>query len=298
MKKCLFLHFCFVAFAVLALTGCDNLPTESPATEDYNIIGTGTVTYDGNPRIVSVTPREGKSAGAVTVKYDGDTTPPSEVGEYTVTFDVAAAAGWGAASGLSAGTLKIIAPVPNNQTPAAADFAVGNLTQTAGSVSDVTVTPKQGKSSGEITIYYQGESGTTYAKSAALPTAAGTYAVTFDVAEAPGWDPITGLPGGTLVINAPATPGKVEHYWVDQHDKLVTTSGGVVTIAAGSTLAITAQSSGYIVKQWYLNGLITAEAGNTYSFSSATAGQHIVGLFVEKDGKLYNTNITITITVQ
>ena len=196
-----------IMFTILFLTGCDLPPVlegvlQTPEAEDYNIIGTGTFTYDGSPRIVSVTPREGKSSGLVTVKYKGDTTPPSEIGEYTVTFDVAAAHGWDEAVGLSA---------------------------------------------------------------------------------------------GTLVINAPTAPGRLEHYWVDQHEKLVTTSGGAVTIAAGSDLAITAQSSGYIVKQWYLNGVTIDQTGNTYNFSSTTAGKHTVGLFVEKDGKLYNTNITITV---
>jgi len=197
-----------IMFAILSLTGCDGLPPgqendlQIPVVEDYNIIGIGTFTYDGNPRIVSVTPKEGKSPGLVTVKYNGDTTPPSEVGEYTITFDVAAA---------------------------------------------------------------------------------------------PGWDAIIGLPGGTLVINAPAGKVKVEYYWVDQHDKLVTTNGGAVTISSGSALAFTAQTTGYIVKQWYLNGVAIEQTGNTYNFSSTTAGKHTVSLFVEKDGKLYNTNITITV---
>jgi len=42
----------------------------------------------------------------------------------------------------------------------------------------------------------------------------------------------------------------IEYYWVDQHDKLVTTNGGAANIASGSTLAITAQGAGFIVKQW------------------------------------------------
>jgi len=86
------------------------------------------------------------------------------------------------------------------QTPAAADFDVGNLSQTDKSVAAVTITPKQGKSSGSITVYYTGTGSTTYARSTAVPTTAGTYAVTFDVAAAISWNTATGLSGGTLTI--------------------------------------------------------------------------------------------------
>jgi predicted outer membrane repeat protein len=100
-------------FAVLSLTGCDNgtTPTgsanQTPIAADFNISGTGTFTYDGNPKAVTVTAKEGKTSGAITVKYNGNAAAPSAAGTYTVTFDVAAATGWNAARGLSAGTLTI-----------------------------------------------------------------------------------------------------------------------------------------------------------------------------------------------
>jgi len=79
-----------------------------------------------------------------------------------------------------------------NQTPVADDYIFGNLNQTAGSVTAVTITPKSGKSSGAISIKYDG--------SATIPQTAGTYAVTFDVAAAAGWNAENGLSAGTLVI--------------------------------------------------------------------------------------------------
>jgi len=108
----------------------------------------------------------------------------------------------------------------------------------------------------------------------------------------------TGAASGSLSVTTSqiVSSDKFEYYWVDQHGSLVTTSGGSVTVAYGATLTITSQSEGYVVKQWHLNGTNTGENGNTYKFSSTTAGKHIIGLFVEKDGKLYNTNITITVT--
>jgi len=105
----------------------------------------------------------------------------------------------------------------------------------------------------------------------------------------------TGSASDYLSVTTPQTgTANIEYYWVDQHGSLVTTSGGVVTVCIGSTLIITAQGTGYTVKQWHLNGVDTEQKGNTYSFSSRIVGKHTVGLFLEKGGKLYNTNIIIT----
>jgi len=87
----------------------------------------------------------------------------------------------------------------------------------------------------------------------------------------------------------------IEYYWVDQHGSLVTTNNGAASITTGSTLIITALSPGYVVKNWYVNGVNTGETGNTYIFSITTTGKHTVDLFLEKDSKLYSTSITITV---
>jgi hypothetical protein len=93
---------------------------------------------------------------------------------------------------------------------------------------------------------------------------------------------------------------KIEYYWVDQHDNLIKTSdvtsdNGTVRIALNETLAITAQGTGYSNQQWYLNGISAGQSGNTYLFTGTTAGNHTIGLFVEKNGKLYNTNIAVIV---
>jgi len=88
---------------------------------------------------------------------------------------------------------------------------------------------------------------------------------------------------------------KFEYYWVNERDNLVTTSSGELTLIAGQTLTISAAEEGYTVKNWYLNSILTTQSGNDYTFSGTKIGEYVVTLIVEKDGKPYNTNITITI---
>jgi len=175
--------------------------------DDFNISGLSQIT--GSVTAVSITPKSGKSDINITIYYEGtgattyakSTTPPTTAGTYTVTFDIAAGTGINAATGLSVGTLTIISQIANPQTPTASDFNIGNLTQTAGSVTAVIITPKNGKSGGAITIYYEGTGSTIYTKSTTPPTAAGTYAVTFDIGASYSFTAATGLSAGTLTVS-------------------------------------------------------------------------------------------------
>ena len=167
----------------------DQIPKEA----DFNISGTGAWLYDGNPKTVTITAKEGKTGGLITVKYDGDVAAPFELGIYAVTFDVAAAAGWNAAADLAAGTLEIAEQTANPQNPRTEDFDIGNLSQKVGKVTPVTITPKKGSSNGAITIFYNGGK--------ELPTEYGSYTVTFNVAETVGWNAAIGLAAGKLTID-------------------------------------------------------------------------------------------------
>jgi len=87
----------------------------------------------------------------------------------------------------------------NKATPTLADYNE-NLFQVANNGANPIVDPVVKKSSGvrsngAVTIYYEGVSGTTYAKSTTKPGVTGKYAVTFDVAAASdgNWNPVTGL---------------------------------------------------------------------------------------------------------
>jgi hypothetical protein len=85
------------------------------------------------------------------------------------------------------------------KTPVAGDYTIGNLEQTAGDVTEVTISPKSGKSPGTVTVKYDG--------SATVPQEEGSYAVTFDVEAASGWKAATGLSAGTLIVDAGEADG-------------------------------------------------------------------------------------------
>jgi len=239
--------FIFVA-AIIAWTllACEPFPAsnQTPVAGDYDI---GNLTQSvASISAVTITPKSGKSSGARTIYYAGGISLPTAAGTYPVTFDVAAVTGWNAAAGLSAGTLEI----NDLSTPIKEDYDIDNLAQAAGSVTAVTITPKSGKSSGTIKIYYEGTSGTSYLKSATLPTAAGTYAVTFDVAAASGWNPATGLSAGNLVIGATQT------------QTIEATIMGTPGVVKQLTADVKKNFSGALTYQWYANG--TAIENETY----------------------------------
>ncbi|MDR2466540.1 MAG: InlB B-repeat-containing protein, partial [Prevotellaceae bacterium] len=64
--------------------------------------------YNGAAQPVAVTPADGVAGmGAITVKYDGSTTAPTNAGVYSVTADIAASRNYKAASGMALGNYTI-----------------------------------------------------------------------------------------------------------------------------------------------------------------------------------------------
>jgi len=96
-----------IVTAVFPTIDAELFQNQTPVADDFNISGAIEYTYDGIAKSVSITPKAGKSTGAITIYYNGSTAAPSAVGTYTVTFNVAAATGFNAANGLPAGTLTI-----------------------------------------------------------------------------------------------------------------------------------------------------------------------------------------------
>jgi len=232
------------AIIVCAMAACELLNPETPQSDQTPVAGdydVGNLTQSvGSVTAVTISPRSGKSTGARTIHYAGtgsttyanSTTLPTAAGTYTVTFDVAAVTGWKAATGLYAGTLTI-----GTLTPVAGDFVISRLMQTAGSVTAVTVTPKAGKSTGAIKIYYEGTGSTTYSKSETVPatgTSGSKYTVTFDVAASTGWNAVTGLSAGTLELNDNRTP--------DVADYNISGTGTVTYNGSAKTVTVTAKT--------------------------------------------------------
>ena len=82
-----------------------------------------------------------------------------------------------------------------NQTPHARHYTFDNFHNPPGKVTAVTITPKNGASTGVVSnIRYNG--------STTIPQTAGVYTVTYDVAAAPGWNASTGLSAINLVVRS------------------------------------------------------------------------------------------------
>jgi len=164
---------------------------------------------------------------------------------------------------------------PVNQTPVAGDYDIGNLTQTEGSITAVTVTAKAGKSPGTVTVLYDG--------SATIPQTAGSFAVTFNVAAATGWNAASGLSAGTLTVNTnPSTNPST-------NPNTSTTADPAVTWPAGLT-ALYGQTLSDISLASYTN-----DPAGTFSWTTPGASVGALGAqshsmtFTPTDTDTYNT---------
>jgi len=101
-----------VAIIGLVAISCDNGASDganqTPVESDYNI--DNLVQAAGTVTTVDITIKDNtRSPGTVeNIRYDGKAKIPQADGYYDVSFDVAAATGWEAATGLSAGILMVI----------------------------------------------------------------------------------------------------------------------------------------------------------------------------------------------
>jgi formylglycine-generating enzyme required for sulfatase activity len=125
-------------------------------------------------------------------------------------------------------------------------------------------------STGAITVYYEGTGDTTYAKDTALPTAIGTYAVTFDVAADTNWNAASGLSAGTLTISS-----MIEMVWVpagsfQMGKDLGTAATGDIANAHMVTLTAGFYMGTYVVTQEQYEEVMGT---NPSSFQTSVAGE-------------------------
>ena len=133
-----------VESTTLTLTGKGNftgsatkvwtLQKATPKAEDFTLPTLNSVVYGTNATVTAPTTAK-TGMGDVTVKYNGETTVPTAVGTYTVTFDVADGKNYSAATGLEIGTITITA----KQLTIAAD-ATNRAYEAGNKEVDVTLT--------------------------------------------------------------------------------------------------------------------------------------------------------------
>jgi formylglycine-generating enzyme required for sulfatase activity len=154
--------------------------TGTELTATYS--GSETVNYEWN-----------KGGTAIGGKTDQKFTP-IEAGSYTVTVSLA---------GYISKTSTAV-EVTGKQMPVVDDFTISGTGtfDHDGTAKTVSIAPKTNKSTGTITVYYNG--------SATAPIAINTYTVTFDVAETEVFKPVSGFPAGTLVIESP-----IKMVWIE-----------------------------------------------------------------------------------
>ncbi|MDR2765056.1 MAG: MBG domain-containing protein [Tannerella sp.] len=172
-----------------------NRVTPTAAHLDYDLTG---VTYDGTPHAVAVVPKAAFAGelGVITVKYNGSTTPPpTAAGAYNVTADIAAGTNYNAVTGLALGTFDI---AKANPTTALLDIDLTAVTYD-GLPHAVAVAPKAAFAGdlGAISVKYNG--------STTVPSAAGSYTVTADIAAGTNYSAVNGLLLGVFAI-ANVTP--------------------------------------------------------------------------------------------
>lgn len=91
------------------VTAADITVNRKYQASDFNLSG-NTQDYDGNPKTVTVAEKSGAGNGAITIKYAGSTTAPTNAGTYAITIDVKKSSTspyYCAEDGLSIGTLTI-----------------------------------------------------------------------------------------------------------------------------------------------------------------------------------------------
>jgi antitoxin component YwqK of YwqJK toxin-antitoxin module len=178
-------------FNAMGLTaGMLTITTAAPKA-DHFVVADLVRTFNESQQVVTVTAKNGKSTGAITVKYNGQLLPPTTANQYPITIDIEADLPNFYAATLNVGTLII-----NPATPAADNYnIVGAGVSTYGNPrSAVTVIRKSGSNGAVSNIKYNGNT--------ALPVDAGSYTITFDVAaDLPNWNGATVTAGTTLIIN-------------------------------------------------------------------------------------------------
>ena len=197
-------------------SGSGSTPTvkDTPVKGDFTITGDGLFSATaaaGSPNRfsrVTATPKEGKSDGAITYKYEDvnkvvTNTPPNPAvaGVYNVTFDVAETDKWAAASDLSAGFVNI---TDNRQVPAITNFEIKGFPASWAqdnppAVANRPSITKLVATLSDPVVSYKKTSVNPPTTSADFPTEVGNYEVSFTVAGNEIWNAAGFIAGGIVI---------------------------------------------------------------------------------------------------
>jgi len=253
--------FTIMVIVCFSFTTCDKPNSLPPVlTGSVGIIGTVEV---GQTLTTNVSALGG--SGVITFQWANNTVlgsgntysiQPSDVGS-TIIVTITRSDNSGSIT--SSPTAKIIMP-KNSIT---SDFIIDNLSQVVGNVTHVMITPKLGKSFGEIIIYYDG--------STLLPVEIGSYTVTFDVGYVTGFQTITGLYGGILIISDK----------INAQLPIINFQSTDATIIynASHNLIITASSpdNGILTYQWFSNTSASNTGGTAIPGATSSTYNPLTG---------------------
>jgi len=267
-----------------------NIGTQATGV-NITLVGTDAANFTVTPSSIASIPADG--TGTFTVKpNDGLTT----VKVYEANVIVVA--------GTIIKTFEVMFEVNSLLSPVLSDYDItGSLTQVAGAVTGLIITPKTGVGS-------RGDNGAPppstikYNGIAALPTTAGLYAVTFDVAPtgayASEWNSVEGISAGTLTVTASGLPQSgIVTVWKDATQEVTFgPANSTITTSTGSQTITVSGMNAAAIKGWYLNGGLAQASGLSYTFTrtaSTRTGVHTVTVLIEIDSKLYKADAVITV---
>jgi len=92
---------------------------------------------------------------------------------------------------------------------------------------------------------------------------------------------------------------QVVYYWLGQEDDIASSVGALTLTSISDSVSFTAQGDGYAVTQSRVNGIDDSAniASDTYTFSAEGRpnGYYLVTLIIEKAGRIYSKEFTVTV---